>query len=227
MRLYTLGFALALSITHATLAATPSTNKNEDKSMLRNKPNFTLHLNMQSCRYLVSLNGVQISRDDKGHSTTVNIPVNHWMRTGANELSLAIRTFDGKYPISPEARCEVSLQVRPDDLSEAHTATISRLVFSGKKAGTWATGIEESTVAGHYDSTRQFFAKREGDVSVSATTIEPHQRDPKSKMVRQTITLTTPFPEWAFFKSDNLPTSLEIKTMTDAEFDHYIESIYA
>ena len=133
-----------------------------DKTMLLNKPVFTLRLNTQDCRYVLRLNGVQINRNDSGDSSTVNIPVNHWMRTGANELSLSLLTFKGKYPISPEARCEVSLQVRPDEGTEAQTVTISRLVFSGKLASAGSKGIEESTAAGSYDSTRQFFAVRRG-----------------------------------------------------------------
>ena len=68
---YVFAFALALSITPAVLAAPPSTATNKDKTMLLNKPVFTLRLNMQDCRYIVRLNGVQISRDDEGDSLTI------------------------------------------------------------------------------------------------------------------------------------------------------------
>lgn len=191
--------------------------------MLLNKPVFTLRLNMQDCRFVVRLNGVQISRDDEGDSLSVNIPVNQWMRTGANEITLSLLTFKGKYPISPEARCEVSLQVRPDNGTEEQTVTISRLVFSGKLASVGSKGIEESTAAGQYDSTQQFFAVRKGDVTISEATIGPHPEDHKSKQAKQTITLTTPFPEWAFFKSDTLP---EVGPMTDdAEYDRYVDNL--
>lgn len=190
--------------------------------MLLNKPVFTLRLNMQDCRYTVEVNGAFISRDDQGNSLTVNIPLNHWMRTGANEITLSLLTFKGKYPISPEARCEVSLQVRPDDGTEAQTATISRLVFSGKLASVGSKGIEESTTAGQYDSTHQFYAVRKGDVTISETTIGAHPTAKESKQAKQTITLTTPFPEWAFFKSDTLP---EVDDMPDADYDRYVESL--
>jgi hypothetical protein len=219
---YVVGFALALSIIPAALAATPVSNTNKDKTMLQNKPVFTLRLNMQDCRYSVELNGVQINRNDSGDSLTVNIPVNHWMRTGANEITLSLLTFKGKYPISADARCEVSLQVRPDDGTNAQTVTISHLVFSGKLASVGSKGTEGSTAAGQYDSKRQFYPVRKGDVTISETTIGPDPTAKESKQARQTITLTTPFPEWAFFKSDNLP---DVFTMADAEYDRYLDSV--
>lgn len=189
--------------------------------MLLNKPYFTLSLNMHDCRYAVKVNGVLVQENKDGLSLKVNIPINHWLRTGSNELSLAILTFQGKRPLSTTARCEVNLQVRPDDGTEAQTATISRLVFSGKMASV-GKGIEESSPAGSYDSKHQFHAARNGDVTISETTIEPHHEDNKSKVARQKISLPTPFPEWAFFKSDTLP---EVDSMPDAEYDRYVEGL--
>jgi hypothetical protein len=194
-----------------------------DKTMLLNKPYFTLRLNMRDCRYTVEMNGALVNEDNQGQSSTVNLPVNQWMRTGANELTLSILTFEGEYPISTETRCEVSLQVRPDDGTEAQTVTISHLVFSGKLASVASKGTEESSAAGKYDSKHQFLAARSGDVTISETTIGPLPEDSKSKLAKQTITLTTPFPEWAFFKSDVLP---DADTMTDAEFDRYQGTLF-
>jgi len=216
-------WALAVGVMFLTsvVSAQVSADIHKDKIMLLDKPYFTLRLNVRDCPYTVEMNGAMVNKDKQGQSSTVNIPVNHWMRSGTNELTLSILTFKGKRPISTDALCEVNLQVRPDGGTEAQTVTISRLVFSSKMASV-GKGIEESSSAGQYDSKHQFLAGRNGDVTISAATIGPLPDDDKSKLVRQTISLQTPFPEWAFFKSDALP---EVDTLADAEYVRYVESL--
>lgn len=193
------------------------------ESMLLNKPYFTMRISAHDCRYVAEVNGAFVQENKDGTSLTVSIPINHWMRTGPNELALSILTFKGKRPISNKAHCEVSLQVRPDEGTEAQTTTISRLVFSGELARV-GKGTEESTPAGNYDSNHQFMSVHSGDVTIAETTIESDPEDKESKIVHQTVSLSTPFPEWAFFKSDTLP---DVDPMTDAEYDHYVDSLTA
>ena len=97
-------------------------------------------------------------------------------------------------------------------------------LIAGKMAAV-GKGTEESTPAGRYDSRHLFHVAREGDVTISDITVSPDPEDKEAKLIQQTISLSTPFPEWAFFKSDKLPDIFAINAMTDDEFDRYLNSL--
>ncbi len=190
--------------------------------MLLEKPFFTVHLEMQNCPYSLELNGAMVHREKDGLPVTLDIPVNLWMRSGENKLDLLVLTFDGERPVTTETRCDVSLRVRPSGSPAAQALTVSRLVFSGKLASA-GTGTEESTPAGSYDSKHQFLASKNGDVTISKTSVVPDPNEKETRLVSQTVVLQTPFPLWAFFNSDTLP---DMGHMSEAEIDHYFKSIY-
>lgn len=218
-----------------TLGATPAPlHKSKDDTMnspalqgtlpgvLLDKPYFTVDLNMKNSAYVVEVNGALVYRDLVGRPMNAELPINHWLRSGENEISIMLLTDDAKTPVDPKTECSITLQVRKSGGPANANQAISRLSYSGKQASTTGgTGIELSTAAGTYDSNKHFYAGRTGDVVIGAATIGPIADG--GKIIRQKITLPTPFPEWAFFKSDTLPA--DVDAMSDAEFERYYTSV--
>ncbi len=60
-------------------------------NILSNKPVFELRINACGTSYLLRLNGVSVLKEyDSFSQITTTIPVNHWMRSGKNILTLVV-----------------------------------------------------------------------------------------------------------------------------------------
>ncbi|NOZ55152.1 MAG: hypothetical protein GXP08_18785 [Gammaproteobacteria bacterium] len=189
--------------------------------MLINKPYFTLRLEMSSCKYTVMVNGAPIAEDLKAQPVAVDIPINHWLRTGRNEISVELYPPDEGQPISFASDCALKLQVHPSGVDSSQNNVISTLHYSGQLAQK-GTGTEKSTPAGKYRSVDGFTKKSDGDVVVSEVKTGTLPDDYGTSFT-QTVTLTTPFPEWAFFSSDLLP---DLYALSEQELDKYFDELY-
>ncbi|NOZ53889.1 MAG: hypothetical protein GXP08_12275 [Gammaproteobacteria bacterium] len=189
--------------------------------MLTNKPYFTLRLEMSSCSYTVMLNGAAIEQDLRDQPLSIEMPINHWLRTGENGISINLYPPEEDQPISSACDCTLTLQVRPSGTDSRQNKVISILHYSGELAQK-GIGTGKSTSAGKYSSVDGFIKKPDGDVIVSNVKIAPAPED-YGQTFTQTVTLTTPFPEWAFFSSDALP---DLYAMSDQEYDHYHAEVY-
>ena len=58
------------------------------KSILKNKPIFSVKAKISGCAYNVRINDVSIISENDGSSDDVTIPVNEWLQSGDNQLSL-------------------------------------------------------------------------------------------------------------------------------------------
>lgn len=199
------------------------TTTTNEPSMLMNKPYVTALIEMADCHFYVEINGVMINRG--AQPVTVEIPINHWLRSGENNIQLFLYTPEESKTIAPNAHCSVSLQVRSDDAPSSTAQVVSRLVYSGKEALV-GTGTEASTAPGKYDSRRDFIADHGGDVEVGKVSQGPMpDSSDEGVVLTQKIVMPLPFPEWAFFHSNELPP--DVDKMSDAEFDQYFKSLHA
>jgi len=190
-------------------------------SMLTDQPYFTLRLEMTSCYYVVVVNGAPVAEDLGGLPLNVDIPVNPWLRTGENDIRIELYPKNEIQPLSPASECAAKLQVRSSGTESGKGIVISTLRYSGQLAKT-GTGTEKSTLPGKYSSIDQFTKKSDGDVTVSDVKVGSLPDD-FGKSFTQTVTLTTPFPEWAFFNSDLLP---DLFAMSEQEIDRYFTALY-
>lgn len=222
-------FILALwFVSHTAFCSDAKIKDKKTSSVLLDKPYFTLRLEMKHCAFAVRFNGVTVFRDMEASPITLEVPINHWVRTGDNEITLSLYTFSKHKPLSPKAECHVKLQVRPDGTPHEDNLTLSTLSYLGKMAP-MGQELALSTRAGRYDSKRQLVEDKEGgDVRIGTVKVIspiPDEPDEAGKIFTQTVTMPTPFPEWAFFKSDDLPS--DINKMPEEEFQKYRNSLFA
>lgn len=167
--------------------------------ILLDKPYFSITLDANLCTGFVLLNG-QLLHPLAMETVKFDIPVNHWIKKGDNELMMMLAPMDeqgnmGEFP--QNTRCAITVRVRTSGSSSRENLTITTLAFAAKD------GIEGSAPEGRLDSKKGFALAKDGDVLVGKVRIEPFQEI--ARLVTRTITLPDiGIPEWKFYKSDNI-----------------------
>lgn len=170
-------------------------------NMLTEKPYFSVSLETDLCTGYLLLNG-QLLYAVEMMPVKFDLPVNHWIRKGDNELVMMLAPIDeqgnfGKFPRN--TKCTMTLRVRQSGSSLGENLTIAALTFTAKDP----TGIEGNTPEGRLDSKNGFAPADKGDVLIGKAKKEPFQE--AGAIVSRSITLPEiGLPEWRFFKSDNI-----------------------
>lgn len=181
----------------------------KEGSMLAGKPYLSLGIEAETIVYDVYVNGAFVSADFDGKPARETRPINHFLRSGKNELTVMIVPWeldDGKRGFLSSHRIELKLLVQQAGALEAPAQTIGSLVFTGAGSGPEAT--KESTPSGMLDSTRNFERSSAGDVSWGPVQIRAINDDGAMLVSRQ-FTLPVPFLDWEFLRSDSVPLPYE------------------
>jgi hypothetical protein len=170
-------------------------------NILTEKPYFSISLESDLCMGYFLLNG-QLLYAAEMAPVKFDLPVNHWIRKGDNELVMMLAPVDeqgdfGKFPRN--MKCTMTLRVRQSGSNSGENLTIAALKFAAKDP----TGIEGNTPEGRLDSNNGFAPANKGDVLIGKAKKEPFQEG--GAIVTRRITLPEiGLPEWKFFKSDNI-----------------------
>ena len=170
-------------------------------NVLMEKPYFSISLESDLCMGYFLLNG-QLLYAAEMAPVKVDLPVNHWIRKGENELMMMLAPVDeqgnfGKFPRN--MKCTMTLRVRESGSNSGENVTIAALKFAAKDP----TGIKGNTPEGRLDSKNGFAPANKGDVLIGKAKKEPFQEG--GAIVTRSITLPEiGLPEWKFFKSDNI-----------------------
>lgn len=180
--------------------------------MLSRKPYLTVKIENKSIPCLVYFNGGFVTVDSTHTVADETWPVNPLARSGENELAILVFPTEGlPSGFSPDAAVTVKLLVqefgKPDRQHE-----IATLSFSGAQAGSSAA-LAASSAAGEFDSTNGMVSVRHGDVIVGSPSVRPLTAD-GLLVVRRTVSMPLPFPEWAFFRSDSATPAYELNMET-------------
>ena len=181
-------------------AKTQDTKKGRN-NMLTEKPYFSISLESDLCMGYFLLNG-QLLYAAEMAPVKFDLPVNHWIKKGDNELVMMLAPVDeegnfGKFPRN--MKCAMTLRVKQSGSNSGEILTIAALKF----AAIDPTGIEGNTPAGRLDSKNGFAPANNGDVLIGKAKKEPFQE--VGAIVTRSITLPAiGLPEWKFFKSDNI-----------------------
>lgn len=178
--------------------------------MLENKPYFTVAVDTAGCRYDIRINDVPVVSDRNGFPVTVDIPVNHWMQSGENELSMHLHPLPKHEGLSRDTECSATLKVRESGTSVELNQSVASVSFSGNELES-GTGAGGSSPSGQFDHRSAFTADSGGAVFVDEVNVEPTD-DKQGIKVSRSITLPLPFPRWSWFDSDVIPDSEEIRT---------------
>lgn len=170
-------------------------------TMLTEKPYFTVSLETNLCVGYLLLNG-QLLHAAEMMPLKFDVPVNHWIRKGENELMMMLLPIDEQGNLSKfprNTKCTMTLRVRQSGSSLEENRAITALTFMAKDP----TGIEGNTPEGRLDSKNGFAPADKGDVLIGKAKKKPFQEG--AVIVSRTITLPEiGLPEWRFFTSDNI-----------------------
>lgn len=186
--------------------------------MIAIQPLLNLQRNIVHCSYDIYVNGGLVERNNEALPTSGIQPLNHWLRSGENEVAV----YMYKWPEEPD-ECDVSVSLELTDASQVQQppVTLMTLVHKAKQAppGDPARG---SSPAGTLDSHRSFEPSAQGDVRVGpAEVVQLTGAERMVHVLRRSITLGLPFPEWAFFRSDRLRTFAEVESTKELRPDYY------
>jgi hypothetical protein len=192
-----------------------NTNRAEGvKNMLQNRPFLTVHLNTSNCTHEVRMNDVPILPDDGRSigSDVIKVPVNHWLKSGENELSVKIFPMPKEESIS-KAKIELAFQVNPfGDKDPDKKFTIATLYYQGSPEDKEEKKVSKSSVSGTFDSNNELKKDENGNVTIGDIIITKIEEDNiKGVKISRTITLPLPFPEWKWFSSNLIENNEDTK----------------
>ena len=189
----------------------------EKVAMIPARPLINLKIDIEYCQYDVYVNGGLVTRNMEGNPAHEDQPINHWLRSGANEIEVLMYLATDE-PDTCEIK--VALMIKDADNEQAPATTALVLARSAKAAG--VDPVAGSTPAGVFDSRRGFHATADkGDFKVGPAELVhlPTHRDPLD-VLKRTFDVHLPFPDWAFFKGEKMKQGWEYKTKDELKVGH-------
>lgn len=195
--------------------------KGENMSILDDKPLYKISINGSGEKYIVWINGVVVYQEmDASSQITTTLPVNHWMRSGANNIELSIFPSGQDKKPNKNAEIDIRLLVSSNNNPETEHA-ITSIVFKGGM-------VEEnkpfgaSGPSGRFDSRNNFAADSSGDVVVDDVIRESSKNSGGVISGERKVHASSSLPLWSFFNSDDLP---NIDAMSDAEYYKFLDTL--
>jgi len=188
------------------------------RDMLEHQPYFTLHIEAYGCPYHISFNDVPVMDDDIGIPVTVDYPINEWIKSGDNSITVRLTPNKDANKLSenPENHCAatVALQVREFGEAGNKNEVISKIVYQTAPNHIIENKelYESSSKPGRFDSKNKFVEDQNGDVTVSKI----ETQDIKGAYgygieLDRTINFKASFPKWAWLSSDKIDNNQRTK----------------
>jgi len=222
---------LLLSLTLVSSLTSCAKNKNGEENMLAERPYLTVRINVSGCNYEIRVNGVPIMTEKRGYPVVVAIPVNQWMFSGGNQLSMILTPLPGEKDITITPDSCMTLQVKESGAPRSTTRPISTFCYQGEFTLLKKT-VEKSSPAGRFNSKKEMQADPDGDVVVSHVQVAAVEKG-TGVMVSRNISINLPFPQWKWVSGDFIPDNdqsrqalfLEYKKMWDMLNNKDIKSV--
>jgi hypothetical protein len=160
-------------------------------------------MDISGSRYEIRVNDVPIKEEKIGYPIITLRPINQWIKSGTNTISVMLYPLPDESSLSKDLNCSVMVRVRRSTAADSENQVISEISYSGKMAKT-GKAIANSTQAGRFDSHANFTASEQGDVLVSEITVKPTP-DGQGIILSRTVDLPLPFPRWKWLDSDIIP----------------------
>jgi len=170
-----------------------------NKSILNDKPVFTVNFHGTGTRYQFYVNGVLVENNPDALQVSTEIPVNYWMRSGENTLELIIYPDDEGEDIRASSKINASLQVR--NYGEKKDHALGGISFVG------ATYKNDLTALSYQRDLKDFSIKDGGGIGISDITVENDIYFEGTRKYSITIDVPSNLPLSSFFYSDTLPNS--------------------
>lgn len=167
--------------------------------MLSKTPLLNARLDITHCAYGLYVNGGLVAQDNEGLPAREPHPINHWLRSGENEIALHLKKRG-----TDVDRCEAKVAVEYAEHGGDATAAPVTLLELGHSAEASLAGrpTEGSSPPGHYDAASGR-PSAQGNLRVGPASVVrlPGRYDYVHVLARK-FELSLPFPEWAFFRGE-------------------------
>ena len=200
-------------LSHSAFCANLKLQGQKARSVLFEKPYFTLKIISKSCIFNVYLNDIDVFSHDRVSHLNLEIPINHWMHPKHNDLRLEYAT-DKDWPLSSKRDCHIALQVRPNKEDEHNNLILGSIHYLSQTLALNGPRLIV-TPPGRYNSTRQLHKEDKGDVVIKKAMITGEHPDYFSRAVTLPMEIPNSLPLWAFYGSDEIPV---IGQMTEEQF---------
>ncbi len=168
---------------------------------------YQLDMDVGGCRFDVRWNDVPVLRRAEPRTVTVDLPLNPWVVTGENVLSVEVRPpADDAAGYHRTARCEALVFARPLRDRTAARVPLGGVVFRGRDAAA-GTGFESSPGAPDEPPVRVEGARGGGTRG--------------SRILR----LDTPFPPWRWRNARSIQASPVVRTELERAYARLWEAL--
>lgn len=167
--------------------------------MLSKTPLLNAKLDITHCAYGLYVNGGLVAQDNEGLPVREPHPINHWLRSGENEIALHLKKRGADVD-----RCEAKVAVEYTEHGGDAIAAPVTLLELGHSAVASLAGrpTEGSSPPGHYDAASGR-ASAQGNLRVGpASLVRLPGRYDYVHVLSRKFELSLPFPEWAFFRGE-------------------------
>lgn len=219
-----LGILIGALIACSGMASELNTTSTKGKRMtvLNNKPYFTLALDMKASSFFIYVNGVNVFSSFSGGAISTELPLNQWMRSGENTLTLVVTPPQMGAALSGATAYTLALKVRSNGQPGELAQTVATLVYSGKGA-LIGKPTGDSSPAGVFNSAQQFRTDEKGDVRVSEIEAKADQDIQNALRFTRALDIPSSLPKWAFFDSEDIP---DIDAMSDSTLDKFKQPLF-
>jgi len=200
--------------------------------ILMNKPYITMHIDINGCTYQVLVNDVPIMSDADGIPVTVDLPVNEWLKSGANSFSLKLGPVKDAKALAQEGQnCHAiaTLQVREFGASNSSEVLLSKLDYQSTPTllSTIKSSYQSSTEAGKFAIESDKLTQTEkGNIEIGSVDIQKYKGHyGQGVELKRSISLPLPFPKWAWLSSDKIPDDQQTKAALIQQYKRIWEDI--
>ncbi len=200
--------------------------KGRDMSILQKKPVFELKVDVFGTTHYIDVNGVTVLRDvGEDSQTSVVLPINHWMRSGENRISVDVFPAKRDKELNPNSYIRLALTVH-DRNEPDKVFTVATLNFSGTRDVN-KSQVGASSPSGIYASAKEFKEDKNGDVEVYDVIVRPRETFTGALIIERKINIPNALPLWAFFNSEEMPDYQALYSADDEKYDKAMMPLFA
>lgn len=201
------------------VAAILSAVAEDDVNKLIEKPVFFVSIEARDISFMVGING-NFAYAEYAHEgqVSLDVPVNQYMHPAENILSLEASPPKKGGSFNPSGQVNVELRVRASgDFDTSYL--LATMSFSSDEE------FRDNHGPRKLSSELNYTESQSGDAEVGGLEVVPSSEYEGSVKAVRTIKVSAPFPEWAFFTSEDLPNYYDFDEVSDQQYEKDLRDI--
>jgi hypothetical protein len=95
------------------------------------QPFYTVQVDVEGCAYDIRVNDAPLLENPDGLPVVVEIPINHLVRTGTNEISMRMRPIDGRQALDSDTKRALIVYLRESGETRERRSEVGKLEHPG------------------------------------------------------------------------------------------------